>query len=235
MVFVLAAGFFYCRGTQTEDVLLSALDETETGEEDADDATPASEETNQEMVTFAESAEDEALKLHAEEESSEESSSCFVHVCGEVLYPGVYELSAGQRIYEAVELAGGFTEFAAGDAINLAQEVVDGMKVQVPDKEEAAGWTAVAPTAAAGGVTLPETVFAQAGSSDLESPEGKKVNINTAGSEELMTLNGIGEARANAVIQYREEHGGFQAIEDIMKVPGIKDAAFQKIKGNITV
>lgn len=64
---------------------------------------------------------------------------------------------------------------------------------------------------------------------------GGKVNINTATKEELMTLRGIGEARAEDIIRYRESHGSFQRIEDIMKVSGIKDAAFEKIKGNITV
>ena len=62
-----------------------------------------------------------------------------------------------------------------------------------------------------------------------------RVNLNTATKEEFMTLKGIGESRAEDIIRYREESGGFRSIEDIMKVPGIKDAGFQKIKDRITV
>lgn len=140
----------------------------------------------------------------------------YVYICGEVKYPGVYEMEAGERIYQVVERAGGYTQAAAADYLNLAEPVADGMKLVVPDQNE----------------------LAQAG--ELYGPTGlsretAKINLNTATKEQLMTLRGIGEARAGDIIRYRETHGSFSCIEDIMKVSGIKDAAFQKIKESITV
>lgn len=155
----------------------------------------------------------------------------YVHVCGEVAVPGVYEMPAGSRVYEAVELAGGCTENGAADYLNMAQEVTDGMKIQVPDKEEAERLLESQPGLGAGISGGASGAFAGAG----QAGEQAKVNINTASREELMTLTGIGEARAEDIIRYREEHGGFKKIEDIMKVSGIKEAAFQKIKDSITV
>lgn len=144
-----------------------------------------------------------------------------VHVCGEVVNPGIYELPAGSRIYEAVKAAGGFTENASEESVNLASPIEDGVQIRIYSKEEAE-------TLAAG--AAPFDGFEASG-------EGKEpvVNLNTATKEELMTLSGIGESRAEDIIRYREENGGFQNIEDIMKVSGIKDAAFQKIKDRITV
>ena len=144
-----------------------------------------------------------------------------VHVCGEVVNPGIYELPAGSRIYEAVKAAGGFTENAEEESVNLASPIEDGVQIRIYSKEEAE-------TLAAG--AAPFDGFEASG-------EGKEpvVNLNTATKEELMTLSGIGESRAEDIIRYREENGGFQNIEDIMKVSGIKDAAFQKIKDRITV
>lgn len=144
-----------------------------------------------------------------------------VHVCGEVANPGIYELPAGSRIYEAVKAAGGFTENAEEESVNLASPIEDGVQIRIYSKDEAE-------TLAAG--AAPFDGFEASG-------EGKEpvVNLNTATKEELMTLSGIGESRAEDIIRYREENGGFQNIEDIMKVSGIKDAAFQKIKDRITV
>lgn len=150
--------------------------------------------------------------------------SCFVHVCGAVASPGVYELEAGQRVFEAVELAGGFAGEAAMDYLNLAEPVKDGMKIFVPTQEQVQEE----------GLSGTPGIAGAAGISDTEHGDGK-VNLNTASKEELMTLRGIGEARAEEIIRYRQQRGGFDSIEDIMEVSGIKDAAFQKIKDNITV
>ncbi|MBT9778985.1 hypothetical protein GPL15_21135 [Clostridium sp. MCC353] len=136
---------------------------------------------------------------------------CYVHICGEVNSPGVYEVAEGSRIFEVVELAGGYTDAAASDYLNMAEIVTDGMKLIVPVKGE-------------------EAVLPSFGES-----YDKKVNLNTATKEELMTLKGIGEARAADIISYREKHGEFRNVEEIMKIPGIKDAAFQKIKDDIVV
>ena len=153
-----------------------------------------------------------------------EAPSIFIHVCGEVTAPGVYEMERGSRIYEAVEAAGGLTDAAAADVLNLAQVLEDGQQVRVPDQEEKERLEEQ------GGALS----FVTGGRPEQEAPAAK-VNLNTATKEQLMTLSGIGEARAEAILAYRQESGGFRTPEDIMKVSGIKEAAFQKIKDEITV
>lgn len=155
----------------------------------------------------------------------------FVHVCGAVVNPGVYEMEPGSRIYEAVDLAGGFGPEAAWSYLNLAQEIADGMKIEVPTEQQAREWE----KAGRGGVVAGPVSTGGAGVQS-DSPGGsRKVNLNTAGKEELMTLKGIGESKAEDIIQYRQTYGPFERIEDIMNISGIKDAAFQKIKDSITV
>lgn len=168
-----------------------------------------------------------------ETEASQEADYVYVHVCGQVVSPGVYQLLKGSRVYEAVALAGGCTERGAPDWLNMAQEVTDGMKIQVPDQETVRRLMEKQ-TAEAGLIQIPGS--AQEGSAGVQTSQaGALVNINTADKAQLMTLSGIGESRAEAIIQYREEYGGFQKPEDIMKVSGIKEAAFQRIKDSITV
>lgn len=158
----------------------------------------------------------------------------YVHVCGEVALPGVYELTEGSRLYQAVEAAGGMTEQAADDFVNMAQLLSDGMQLRIPDRSEAeklrnSGMnTAVFENQT--GIT--SGVDTQSG---VAGPGDSRVNLNTATKEQLMTLTGIGESRAEAILAYRDKSGGFKTIEDIMKVSGIKEAAFQKIKEDITV
>ncbi|RHT42717.1 hypothetical protein DW779_07930 [Clostridium sp. AM30-24] len=151
-----------------------------------------------------------------------EKSGIYVYICGEVINPGVYELSGDSRIYEAVDAAGGFTENAARECVNLASKVSDGMQITIYNREEAASL--------------------QADSASVDGNAGKSgtsgsglVNLNTATKEELMTLKGIGESKAEDIIRYREKSGGFKKIEDIMKISGIKENGFQKIRDSITV
>ena len=151
-----------------------------------------------------------------------EKSGVYVYICGEVAAPGVYELSEDSRIYEAVDAAGGFTENAARESVNLASKVSDGMQITIYNKEEAA--------------SLPAGSGSAVGNTGQGGTSGSGlVNLNTATKEELMTFKGIGEAKAEDIIRYREKSGGFKKIEDIMKISGIKEAGFQKIKDNITV
>lgn len=166
-------------------------------------------------------------------EGREVPEKIVVHVCGEVAVPGVYELPEGSRIYQAVELAGGYTADAAEDYLNMAQVLSDGVKLEVPDKEAAAKLPEAAGAGGQSGTGRSGAVQAevQSGSGGVSA----KVNINTAAKEELMTLKGIGQARAEDIIAYRQTNGPFGKIEDIMKVSGIKEAAFQKIKENIAV
>lgn len=138
----------------------------------------------------------------------ENTESIFVYVCGAVNKPGVYELPQGSRLYEAIETAGGFREDAAVTAMNQAKVLEDEETICVPTKDEAA---------------------------KRQASEDGKINLNTATKAELMTLNGIGEARADSIIKYREEQGKFRTIEDLKQIDGIKDGLFEKIKDSITV
>lgn len=171
------------------------------------------------------------------EASSEEAKTLVVHICGAVSAPGVYELPAGSRIIDAVEAGGGFLPEAEEACCNLAEEIVDGCQIYIMTKSEscADGQT----EKKAGIQTSPDsdmqTTDRNVRSNNAPALENGLVNLNTADIAALMTLPGIGESRAKAIISYREQHGAFAQIEDIMKISGIKQAAFSKIKDKITV
>lgn len=135
-----------------------------------------------------------------------------VYVCGAVQHPGVYELAEGSRVYEALALAGGVTDDASPTAVNQAQPITDGEMIEILTVDQAM-----------------ERETAQEAESD------GRVNINTADAEELKTLPGIGEAKADSIIAYREKNGAFAAIEDIKNIEGIKDGVFAKIEDCIKV
>ncbi|MDR2547814.1 MAG: helix-hairpin-helix domain-containing protein [Lachnospiraceae bacterium] len=157
---------------------------------------------------------------------SDEDSVCFVHICGAVMNPGVYEVATGSRIFELLELAGGFTAEASVDTVNLAMVVSDGSQIQIPTRSEAADTDKLWIT---GGNTN--------GNSDNKAATSLTgmVNINTATADLLMTLPGIGRAKADSIIEYRNEHGYFARIEDIMNITGIKEGVFGNIKDMICV
>lgn len=169
--------------------------------------------------------------------SSEETKTLVVHICGAVSAPGVYELPAGSRIIDAVEAGGGFLPEAEEACCNLAEEIVDGCQIYIMTKTESCvdGQT----EKKAGIQTSPDsdmqTTDRNVRSNSAPALENGLVNLNTADVAALMTLPGIGESRAKAIISYREQHGAFAQIEDIMKISGIKQAAFSKIKDKITV
>lgn len=135
-----------------------------------------------------------------------------VYVCGEVNDPGVYSLAEGSRANDALIAAGGFTEEADKSYVNLAAKVNDGDRLYFPGISEATREKAAEEALKAG-----------------------IVNINTADEALLCTLPGIGSSRAQDIISYRESNGPFESKEDIMKVSGIKDSAYQKICDKITI
>lgn len=169
---------------------------------------------------------DETLQT-AEESSAPQSSPAmiYVQICGQVVSPGVYQVPEDSRIFEVLDLAGGYTDLAAKEYLNLADVAVDGMKLIVPSVAELEQAELYGAAGVQGGDQ-------QSGSAQAI---GNKVNLNTATKEELMTLRGIGEAKAEDILQYRSTHGPFEKIEDIKQISGIKDAAFEKIKDSITV
>ena len=156
-----------------------------------------------------------------EEAASEGEDVIFVHILGAVRKPGVYELRRGDRVYMAVEAAGGLMEDAAPLAVNEARLLVDGEQIAVPTLDEfnsareAEAYAAAEAGGTGGGLA--------------------KININTADAGLLMTLKGIGEARASDIIAYREKNGGFSSVEEIMKVSGIKHSVYDGIRDMITV
>ncbi|MCC6094539.1 MAG: helix-hairpin-helix domain-containing protein [Eubacterium sp.] len=162
--------------------------------------------------------------------SASEDTICYVYVCGAVRNPGVYALPLGSRVYEAIAMAGGVNEEADERSLNQASVITDGQQITVYTREE------IERQRESGGV-LPgqESAEASGDASSAAAPVKSRVNINTATKEELMTLTGIGETRANAIIAYREEHGAFSRIEDIMQIEGIKEKSFAKIRDSIEV
>ena len=156
-----------------------------------------------------------------------ENTVIYVDVTGAVKAPGVYTLPAGSRVFEAIALAGGAREDASLENLNQAGILQDGQQIRVYTEEEAAQMAQQG--------SLPSLPGAETAAGQEEGQEASKVNINTAGKDELMTLTGIGETRAEAILAYRQETGGFQAPEDLMQVEGIKEKTFEKLKDQITV
>ena len=155
-------------------------------------------------------------KISAEAELSEmpvetEPEMIFVDVCGAVMNPGVYELDGSSRVFQAIEAAGGFLPEAAASAVNQAQPVSDGQQIYVPTQEEAEEGA------------LPAAIQPADPGSETTDANGVK------------SLSGIGDAKAQAILTYREEHGFFSSIEEIMQVPGIKESTFSAIKDKIAV
>ena len=158
-----------------------------------------------------------------EETTTMMPQNCYVDIKGEVLRPGVYEFSCESRIQEVIKKAGGFTEEADETKINLAQKITDQMQIIVPNlhsKQE-------------GGVTEGNS---EKGNSSNTTPSNSKqgtVNINTATLEELQTIKGIGKKKAEAILQYRKEHGAFRTKEDLLQVKGIGKKALEAIESQV--
>ena len=142
------------------------------------------------------------------EELPRQTDTIVVYVCGEVKHPGVYELEAGSRIYQAIEKAGGLTAKNEKNTLNLADHLSDGQMITVVSETE----TDVA-----------------------EAKEDARVNINTAEKDLLMTLPGIGASKAEAIVAYREDQGTFASTEDILNVSGIGNGVYEKIKDLIRI
>lgn len=148
------------------------------------------------------------------EQSTDIEEYINVFVSGAVNNPDVYTLKKGSIIKDAVDLAGGFSEEACRDYVNLAKKLEDGEHIMIPTMEQMSGLSV-------------QNILE-------ESQKSTLVNINTATKEELMSLPGIGERKAEAIIKYRNSKS-FSNIEDIMNISGIKESAFNKIKDKICI
>lgn len=219
-----------CFGVQSRREKQTVVLETQNSfSKEVDDSQESSERPAKRSNGGAVDGDNEAENAAPEGQSKEnpqtpEPRILYIHVCGEVAAPGVYELPAGRMTSEAAQ-----------ESVNLAQAIEDGQQLRIPSREEIRKYQEtgkdVSGLLGAGGA-------AGNGSESASQKSGSSaalINLNTASKEELMTLNGIGAARAEAILSYRDQRGGFRTIEDIMKVPGIKNAAFQKIKDKIIV
>lgn len=152
------------------------------------------------------------------EEDTEEKKRIYVYVCGAVQNPGVYELEEGSRIFQAVDVAGGLSEDAILQSVNMARIAEDEQRIYIPSKKD---------------MVLEENsdFFMEEQEAFLDG----KTDINSADLQQLMELTGIGETRAKAILEYREEHGKFSSTDEIMRVQGIKEGTYAKIKDEIVV
>lgn len=178
------------------------------------------------IISKTETKDYEEFEISEENETTQETENqvedniIIVHISGEVNNPGIIELKEGSRIADAIEKAGGSTEYADLSKINLAYEIKDGQKINIPSKQE----------------IIEVYIQEEAGENVLENEvKNSKVNINTALQTELETLTGIGPSTALKIIDYREENGEFKSIEDIKNVPGIGESKFENIEEEICV
>ena len=159
-----------------------------------------------------------------EEATTMMPQNCYVDIKGEVLRPGVYEFSCESRIQEVIKKAGGFTEEADETKINLAQKISDQMQIIVPNlhsKQE-------------GGVAEGNSEKGNSTNTSVSNSKQGTININTATLEELQTIKGIGKKKAEAILQYRKEHGAFRTKEDLLQVKGIGKKALEAIESQVT-
>lgn len=168
-------------------------------------------------------ASDNSVEIGDRTSAQEPSGTVFVHVGGAVANPGLYELAASARVQQAIEAAGGFSDAAATDALNLARVVADGEQIIVPQvsaSEEQAVNEGVESSGSAGSAAV--------------APSGK-VNINTASVAELQQLNGVGPSLAQRIVDDRKANGAFSTIEDLKRVSGIGDKKYAALADCICV
>ncbi|MFZ0444748.1 MAG: helix-hairpin-helix domain-containing protein [Bacillus sp. (in: firmicutes)] len=158
------------------------------------------------------SNESQSLEL---EENPQEEENLVVDVKGAIKSPGVYEMRLGDRVIDVIEQAGGLHENADSNNINFAMKLVDEMVLYIPIVGEE-----LTPEPTGGGV---------------QNQDGGKVNLNKASEAELQTLTGVGPAKATAIIEYRDQNGGFKKVEEIMEISGIGEKTFEKFKDQITI
>ncbi|WCG23307.1 helix-hairpin-helix domain-containing protein [Vagococcus lutrae] len=156
---------------------------------------------------------------------SDSQEKWFVDIKGAIKFPGMYPVETDMRIFDVIELAGGLSEEADRNQVNLAEHVRDQMVIYIPKVGENLAE-----------VMLPtETSTSHHDSDHAQAENETLVNLNTATAQELQTLSGIGEKKAEAIITYRETNGSFQTIDDLKKVKGIGEKTFDSLKESITI
>ena len=169
-------------------------------------------------------------KLDNQEQSNEvqkDANYIVVHITGEIKNSGILKLPEGARIADAVEAAGGATKEADLETINLAYILEDGQKIYIPNKEENNEQKQYITKESGDTINEKET--------SSEKGENKKVNINTANQSELETLPGIGPSLASRIMEYREQNGKFNNIEELKNVKGIGDTRYEELKALVEI
>ena len=183
------------------------------------------------QISYSEEADSNSKEATDKDNNSKEASTSskdnknkkiYVHICGEVNEPGVYELKEDARVIDAIEAAKGLTQAASQQSVNQAEKLEDSQQIYIPSIKEVKE-------------DVNQSVKSSDSNSSINNEGNGKININTASQEELTTLPGIGVAKAQKIIAYRQQNGSFSKIEDIMKISGIKEGLFNKISENITV
>lgn len=153
----------------------------------------------------------------------------YVDMKGEVKHPGMYPLQEGDRVYDAIQAAGGLTKAAEKDRLDLAQKVQDEMTVIIPKKgEKKKDWLRYPK----GETSTSQTNSSSAGGAkdSGQGEEGGKISVNQATSEQLQTIDGIGEKKAQKIIQYREEKGQIQSLDELQNIDGFGEKTVEKLK-----
>ncbi len=203
----------------------------------------ATEEVDRIAIEEADSISTEkADNMAIDKEINNLTENIVVYICGAVVNPGVYTLETGSRVADGIEAAGGLTENAQAEILNLAKCLRDEYRVYIPTTDEVKNGNLFDESFADGYISggenadnFPDTnnTFGIKNNSNNNTKKG--ININIATMNELMTLTGIGENKARNIIEYRQKNGNFKDIYEIMKVHGIKESSFNKIKDEIIV
>ncbi len=151
-----------------------------------------------------------------------------VDIKGAVLNPGIYTLDNNKRVFDAITIAGGLLDNSDTENINMSLKLTDEMVIIVPFKEEKQNSVGDKEH-----LNNSNNIENDAKVSNSKNTNNEKVSINKASKEDLMTLKGIGETKALAIINYRKEHGNFKSISELQNVKGIGKSIFEKIKDNI--
>ena len=186
------------------------------------------------VFTTGENSRFEVESVNSKEDVAE-TKKIFVHVAGEVNNPGLQELDSDGRVSQAIELAGGATENADLNSVNLAKKCEDGEQIIIPAKVE----TEVDADGAADETLSGSAAKSSSGASTLQGSGGStgagKVNINTADASLLQTISGIGPSKAQKIIEYRKQNGSFKSVDDLTNVSGIGVKTLESIRSQICV
>lgn len=175
-------------------------------------------------TSFSTSSGETSQPKTAKSASKSESDKIFVDIKGAVRKEGVYELTSDSRVTDVVKLAGGFTDDADKKSVNLAEKVADEAVIYVARVGEE-----VIPA------STPSQAKNTAASGAQQDADSAQINLNTATLEELQTISGIGAKRAQDIIDYRDNNGGFSSVDDLKNVSGIGEKTLEKLKAEVTV